>query len=130
MVSSLLSFHVGELLGNLAVAHADDVDAADVAAAVVPSKNPAHDAAVAGGEDLLRLEARAGRGLKERPPERANRPRALEPLAVRRRQGVLEHAVGRHQRHHTVDVVAGERLLAPPTYGPAGPGRARGAGRR
>src|SRR4029450_2158662 len=123
-----LSFHVGELLGHLAVAHADDVDAPHVTAPVVPATHPAHPAPVAGGEALLRLQARRGRGLKERPPERAHRTRALEPLAVRRRQGVLEHAVGRHQCHHTVDVVAVERLVEPANDVERGPGRGVGHG--
>src|SRR4029453_6795864 len=124
-----LSFHVGELLGHLAVAHADDVDAPHVTAPVVPVKHPAHEPAVAGGEALLRLEARRGRGLKERPPERAHRARALEPLAVRRRQGVLEHAIGRHQRHPRGDIVAIERLVEPANDGRAWPWSRRRAWR-
>src|SRR5262245_47860756 len=105
------ALHVGELLGHLAVAHAQDIDSSHVAAGRVPVEQPADHGAVAGAEDLLGLEASAGRRLKEALPEAADRRRAHESLAVRRRQGVLEHAIGRHQAHHAVDVVAIERLV-------------------
>src|SRR5262245_50705976 len=95
---------VRELLGHFAVAHAQDVDSAHVAARVVPGEHPAYDRAIARAEDLLGLEAGTGRRLKEALPEAADRRGALEAFAVRRWQGVLEHAIGRHQRHHAVDV--------------------------
>jgi hypothetical protein len=52
------SLDVCELLGDLPVAHAYDVHAADVAAGVVPAKHPADHGAGAGGEDLLGPDGR------------------------------------------------------------------------
>jgi hypothetical protein len=103
-----LDEHVGELLGDLAVAHADDIDPSDMAAPLVPVEHPANDAAVADREDLLGLEACARGGPKEALPEGADRASAHEPLAVRRRQRVLEDAIGGHERHHPFDVVTVE----------------------
>src|SRR6266436_5317616 len=104
---------VGELLGHLAVAYPQHIDSPDVSSLVIPAEHPPDDTTVADGEDLLRLEARAGCGLEEAPPEGSHRGGPLEALAVRRRQRVLEHAVCRHQRHHPVDVVAVEHVVEP-----------------
>src|SRR6266545_2637428 len=112
-VRRLSTLHVGELLGHPAVAYPQHIDPADVSSLVIPAEHPPDDATVADGEDLLRLEARAGCGLEEAPPEGSHRCGPLEALAVRRRQRVLEHTVGRHQRHHAVDVVAIELVVEP-----------------
>src|SRR5439155_20479584 len=69
--------------------------------------------AVAGGEDLLRVEPGARSRFAEALPERPHRGGAHESLAVRRRLGVLEDAVGRHERHHAVHVVAVECFVEP-----------------
>src|SRR5216683_2949809 len=112
-VRRLSTLDVGELLGHLAVAYPQHIDSPDVSSLVIPAEHPPDDTTVANGEDLLRLEARAGCGLEEAPPEGSHRGGPLEALAVRRRQRVLEHAVCRHQRHHPVDVVAVEHVVEP-----------------
>src|SRR2546428_6555507 len=113
-VRRLSTLDTGELLGHLAVAYPQHIDSPDVSSLVIPAEHPPDDTTVADGEDLLRLEARAGCGLEEAPPEGSHRGGPLEALAVRRRQRVLEHAVCRHQRHHPVDVVAVEHRVEPP----------------
>src|SRR2546425_7947347 len=107
------SLHVGELLGHLAVAYPYHIDSPHVSSPVIPAEHPPDDPAVGDGEDLLGLEARAWGGQEEALPEGLHRGGPGEPLAVRRRQRVLEHAVRRHQRHHAADVVAIERVVEP-----------------
>src|SRR6266436_2913885 len=108
-VRRLSTLDVGELLGHLAVAYPQHIDSPDVSSLVIPAEHPPDDTTVADGEDLLRLEARAGCGLEEAPPEGSHRGGPLEALAVRRRQRVLEHAVCRHQRDHLLGDCARSR---------------------
>src|SRR2546426_5830881 len=107
------SLHVAELLDHLAVAYPYHIASPHVSSPVIPAEHPPDDPAVGDGEDLLGLEARAGCGQEEALPEGPHRSGPFEPLAVRRRQRVLEHAVRRHQRHHAVHVVAIERVVEP-----------------
>src|SRR2546428_6147580 len=120
-VRRLSTLDTGELLGHLAVAYPQHIDSPDVSSLVIPAEHPPDDTTVADGEDLLRLEARAGCGLEEAPPEGSHRGGPLEALAVRRRQRVLEHAVCRHQRHHPVDVVAVGNTAGPTDDPQGGP---------
>ena len=81
---SPLPLDVGELLGQLAVAHPEDVDAAQMAllAVLLPGVEPAHDATVARRELLLRREVRGGGGGEEALPYRAHGRLAVEVVAV------------------------------------------------
>src|SRR6267143_5984943 len=76
-----------------------------------PVEPPPHGGAIAGDDHLFGFEPRLRSVLKEGLPELAHSDLANVPLAVGRRQGVLEHAVIRHQSHHGVDVVPAERLV-------------------
>src|SRR5713101_1075498 len=65
-----LALHVGELLGHLAVADLEQVDAANVSGS--PVEAPPHDRAITGDDHLLTLEASLGRTGEERLPELAD----------------------------------------------------------
>src|SRR5467141_1811151 len=104
-----LSLHVTELFRHLAVADLEQVDSPHVAAA--PIEAPTHGGAIAGDDHLFGFEPRLRSVLKEGLPELTHSDLANVPLAVGRRQRVLEHAVVRHQSHHRVDVVPAERLV-------------------
>src|SRR5215213_10259562 len=108
-LSRLLPFDVRELLGDLAIPNAENVDAAD--RAVAPGVAPADGAAIAAGESVLGRELRPWRSREERLPEGAHRRLPLMPLAVGWWRGVLEEDVVGHQRHHRVDVVPVEGVV-------------------
>src|SRR3954470_8021459 len=104
-----LALHVRELLRHFAVAHAEEIDPADISAApVIP---PADSTTITARSDLLCLELCLWRFGKKSLPERSYVRLAHEPFAVWNRRGVLENHVIRHQRHHGVNIMSVKRLI-------------------
>src|SRR5437879_9012375 len=104
-----LALYVRELFGHLAVADLEQIDAPHMARS--PVEPPPDRRPIARDDNLLRFETGIGGIVEESVPERAHCLLADHPLAVWRRQGVLENAVVGHQRHDGVDVVPAERLV-------------------
>src|SRR5262245_36176649 len=109
------ALHVGQLLGDLSVAHAKDVHSSHMSRLLVahPSVGPADDTAIARGKDLLGFEVRLRRATKELFPVGADGLLAADARPVRSGPRVLEHAVRRHPAHDGVHVVAVEGLVEP-----------------
>src|SRR5260370_33991085 len=104
-----LALYVRQFFGHLAVADFEQVDAPHMPRS--PVEPPPNRGPIARDDHLLGLETGLGRIVEELVPERPHRLVADHPLAVWRRQRVLEYAVVGHHRHHGVDVMPAERLV-------------------
>jgi hypothetical protein len=103
-----LTFHIGKLLGNLAIAHAEYVHPPDVtllAFLISPVVNPADDAAIPSGKQLFGLELSPWRGLEESLESGSHCLTTYVPHAIRRGMGILKDAILRRSRHYRLDVL-------------------------
>lgn len=99
-----LAFHIAVGLGDLSVAEANDVHAADVPSP--PIVAPSNDAVINRHELFFYVEPGARVGFKKLREELAHCIDALETRPVRRWTGVLEYGVLGHLGEHAFDVMA------------------------
>jgi hypothetical protein len=76
-----------------------------------PMVGPSNDAAVAGGEQVFRVESGLRRPREELLPEASDRGLPDQAGTVRRRPRVLEHTIARHALHDALDIVTIECLV-------------------
>jgi hypothetical protein len=108
-----LAFHVGQLLGDLPITHAKDVNASHVPwpAVAQPGVFPENDAAIVEDSEVLGFEVSLGRALKEVFPKPAYGGVTGDARPVGRGAGVLEHAILGHAAHDRVHIMAIEGLV-------------------